>query len=332
MNINIYYGGRGIIEDPTLHVLSVIENVLDELHVKFTRYNLYDEKNNITALSQSLKDADGVILAASVEWMGYGGYLQQFLDSCWLYGDKTKIASTYMFPVVISTTYGEKDAYLMLNSAWELLGGKSCDGICAYVDDPIDFEGNDIYRLLMEQKTEGLYRTISKKAAGFPSSSSSIRQNYIHSGLELTPQEGEQLSKYVSDDIYVKKQKEDIEELASFFKDILKKQDSSEDEYIAGFKSSYLPQSGIHAVYSFVLEDTNQELAVVVNGSSISVSYETASSPDMILKLSSQTLEHILQGHSSFQKAFMTGEIISKGNFNTMRMLDQLFNFKEKRI
>ena len=47
MNINIYYGGRGIIEDPTLYVLKLIENVLDELHVKFTRYNLYELKNTI---------------------------------------------------------------------------------------------------------------------------------------------------------------------------------------------------------------------------------------------------------------------------------------------
>lgn len=90
MNINIYYGGRGIIEDPTLYVLKLIENVLDELHVKFTRYNLYELKNTITTLPQTLKEADGVIFAASIEWMGIGGYLQQFLDSCWLYGDKSK--------------------------------------------------------------------------------------------------------------------------------------------------------------------------------------------------------------------------------------------------
>ena len=36
--------------------------------------------------------------------------------------------------------------------------------------------------------------------------------------MELTPQESEQLSKYVSDDTYVKKQKEDIEELSQMFK------------------------------------------------------------------------------------------------------------------
>ena len=154
MNINIYYGGRGIIEDPTLYVLKLIENVLDELHVKFTRYNLYELKNTITTLPQTLKEADGVIFAASIEWMGIGGYLQQFLDSCWLYGDKSKISTLYMFPVVISTTYGEKDANLMLTNAWELLGGKICDGICAYVEDSIDFEGDSAYGTLIEKKTE----------------------------------------------------------------------------------------------------------------------------------------------------------------------------------
>ena len=167
MNINIYYGGRGIIEDPTLYVLKLIENVLDELHVKFTRYNLYELKNTITTLPQTLKEADGVIFAASIEWMGIGGYLQQFLDSCWLYGDKSKISTLYMFPVVISTTYGEKDANLMLTNAWELLGGKICDGICAYVEDSIDFEGDSAYGTLIEKKTENLYRTISKKLISF---------------------------------------------------------------------------------------------------------------------------------------------------------------------
>lgn len=327
MNINIYYGGRGIIEDPTLYVLKRIENVLDELHVKFTRYNLYEEKSNITTLPQTLKDADGIILAASVEWMGIGGYLQQFLDSCWLYGDKTKIRNLYMFPLVISTTYGEKDAHLMLTNAWELLGGKICDGICAYVEDSIDFEGNESYGNLIETKTENLYRTISKKMTSFPSSSFSIRQNYIKGGLQLTPQEGEQLSKYVSDDIYVKKQKEDIEELASYFKDILHKQENIEDQFLSAFKDKYNPQPGFSCIYSFIITDKDSELVLKINGMTMEAAYEKAVSPDIVLRLTYETLENIINGRSTFQKAFMTGEMSSKGNFNTMRMLDQLFEF-----
>ena len=41
MKINIYYGGRGLLDDPTLYVISRIENVLKELRVKVERYNSY---------------------------------------------------------------------------------------------------------------------------------------------------------------------------------------------------------------------------------------------------------------------------------------------------
>mgnify|MGYP006874657562 CR=1 FL=1 len=40
MNVNIYYGGRGLIEDPTLYVLSKIEEVLDEF--KDNQKKFYD--------------------------------------------------------------------------------------------------------------------------------------------------------------------------------------------------------------------------------------------------------------------------------------------------
>ena len=98
MRVNIYYGGRGLVDDPTLFALEKVSQVLDELHVKVERYNLYEEKNNISVLPKTLKEADGVVLAASLEWFGIGGFMQQFLDSCWLYGDKEKIARTYMLP------------------------------------------------------------------------------------------------------------------------------------------------------------------------------------------------------------------------------------------
>lgn len=72
MNINIYYGGRGIIDDPTLFVVNKMQEILEELRVNVTRYNLYECKNTIPTLPQTLKDADGVILATTVEWYGIG--------------------------------------------------------------------------------------------------------------------------------------------------------------------------------------------------------------------------------------------------------------------
>ena len=129
MKINIYYGGRGLIEDPTLYVISKLTEVLEELRVEVSRYNLYDEKGTIATLPATLKEADGVILAVSVEWFGIGGYMQQFLDMCWLYGDKDKLKSLYMLPVVMATTYGERDAEAALVKAWETLGGSAIRGL-----------------------------------------------------------------------------------------------------------------------------------------------------------------------------------------------------------
>ena len=100
MKINVYYGGRGLIEDPTLYVLNRILAVLEELRVQVDRYNLYEQKNNITVLSNTLKEADGVILAVNVEWLGIGGFMHQFLDACWLYADKEKLRGIYMLSLI----------------------------------------------------------------------------------------------------------------------------------------------------------------------------------------------------------------------------------------
>lgn len=61
MNINIYYGGRGLVDDPTVFVINKIQEVLTELNVNVTRYNLYEMKNTITTLSQTITEADGLI-------------------------------------------------------------------------------------------------------------------------------------------------------------------------------------------------------------------------------------------------------------------------------
>ena len=50
MNINVYYGGRGLLDDPTLFVIERIIQVLEELRVKVTRYNMYEDKAGIATL------------------------------------------------------------------------------------------------------------------------------------------------------------------------------------------------------------------------------------------------------------------------------------------
>lgn len=329
MKINIYYGGRGLLDDPTLYVLNKMEDVLKELRVTVERYNIYEHKNEISTLPHTFKDADGIILATTVEWLGIGGYMQQFLDACWLYGDKERISSLYMQPIVMSTTYGEREGVLTLENAWQILGGQPCSGLCGYVEDLVTFEMNKEYTLIIEKKAENLYRSISQKLRELPTSNQAIKQTVLRTqSMDLTPQESEQLSKYVSDDSYVKKQKEDIEELASMFKDILGKSSDTEDKmYIREFENSFIPQEGFAASYLFMIEGKNQPLYLKVQEDEMSCHYGREEEIDVYAKLSQDIMESIVNGRMTFQRAFMTGVMTAKGNFKTLRMLDTVFNF-----
>lgn len=330
MKVNIYYGGRGLLDDPTLYVIGKMEEVLKELRVSVERYNIYEHKNSISTLPQTLKDADGIILATTVEWLGIGGYMQQFLDSCWLYGDKEKIKTTYMQPIVMSTTYGEREGELTLSNAWEILGGLPCSGICGYVDDLVSFEMNHDYSLIIEKKAENLYRTISQKQKSLPTSNQAVTRTILRTQqMDLTPQESEQLSQYVADDSYVKKQKEDIEELASMFKDKLSvQQNDTQTEYITELESHFVPQGDFTANYLFMIEEKKKPLVVEVAGEELNCYYGQQENVDVYAKLTGEVMNNILAGRMTFQRAFMTGEMTAKGNFKTLRTLDQIFIFE----
>ena len=330
MKVNIYYGGRGLLDDPTLYVIGKMEEVLKELRVSVERYNIYEHKNSISTLPQTLKDADGIILATTVEWLGIGGYMQQFLDSCWLYGDKEKIKTTYMQPIVMSTTYGEREGELTLSNAWEILGGLPCSGMCGYVDDLVSFEMNHDYSLIIEKKAENLYRTISQKQKSLPTPNQAVTRTILRTQqMDLTPQESEQLSQYVADDSYVKKQKEDIEELASMFKDKLSvQQNDTQTEYITELESHFVPQGDFTANYLFMIEEKKKPLVVEVAGEELNCYYGQQENVDVYAKLTGEVMNNILAGRMTFQRAFMTGEMTAKGNFKTLRTLDQIFIFE----
>lgn len=330
MKVNIYYGGRGLLDDPTLYVIGKMEEVLKELRVSVERYNIYEHKNSISTLPQTLKDADGIILATTVEWLGIGGYMQQFLDSCWLYGDKEKIKTTYMQPIVMSTTYGEREGELTLSNAWEILGGLPCSGMCGYADDLVSFEMNHDYSLIIEKKAENLYRTISQKQKSLPTSNQAVTRTILRTQqMDLTPQESEQLSQYVADDSYVKKQKEDIEELASMFKDKLSvQQNDMQTEYITELESHFVPQGDFTANYLFMIEEKKKPLVVEVAGEELNCYYGQQENVDVYAKLTGEVMNNILTGRMTFQRAFMTGEMTAKGNFKTLRTLDQIFIFE----
>lgn len=356
MKINIYYGGRGLLEDPTIYVLNKMTEVLKELRVEVNRYNIFEEKNAIATLPSTLKEADGVILAASVEWFGVGGYMQQFLDMCWLYADKQEISRMYMLPVVMATTYGERDAELHLVKAWETLGGIPLTGLSAYVENLDEFEQNENYGNIIEKKSEALYRAIHQKTSSLPTSNLAVKTNLLKTRtIELTPQESEQLSKFVSDETYVKQQKEDIEELSAMFKKMLNEKTSDEekethktegtktevekepvyksddetDAIITAFMKHYRPEPDFTASYAIIVSDKDLVLHLETTPEHVKCFLAATDEADVILRTKTEVLNLILEGKTTFQKGFMAGEISAKGNFKTLRMLDSIFCFEK---
>lgn len=329
MKINIYYGGRGLLDDPTLYVINKMQAVFEELHVNVECYHLHELKNSITTLPQTLKDVDGIILASTVEWYGIGGYMQQFLDACWLYGDKEKISQIYMSPIVMSTTYGEREAKLNLRVAWEILGGLPCTGMCGYIADSAMMEMNDNYAVLIEKKAENIYRTINQKMVSFPASNQAVRQKVaVSKTISLTPQETEQLSQYASDEDYVQQQKEDLQELASMFRGMMKTKDNDDSLlFVNEFKDKFKPQAGFAGTYKICIENQNRPLIIKVNGSDLEVYYGEVEKADVEIHIREEILSGAVAGRMSFQRAFMAGEMTMKGDFGTLRTLDQIFTF-----
>lgn len=343
-------------EDPTIYVLNKMTEVLKELRVEVARYNIFEDKNAIATLPATLKEADGVILATTVEWFGIGGYMQQFLDMCWLYADKEQLSNKYMLPVVMATTYGERDAELSLVKAWETLGGIPITGLVAYVENLDEFEQNEGYSTIIEKKTETLYRSINQKTESLPTSNLAVKTNLLKTRtIDLTPQESEQLSKFVSDETYVKQQKEDIEELSAMFKQMLRETDSDEDveasdieddvaleEYvdtkankfaeetdplITTFANAYKPELDFSASYAIILSDQDRILHLQATATQVKCFYAATEEADVILRTTTKVLENIFAGRTTFQKGFMVGEISVKGNFKSIRMLDTIFDF-----
>lgn len=316
-------------DDPTLFVLNKMKEVLEELRVTVECFQLYELKNSITTLPQTLKSADGVILATTVEWYGIGGYMQQFLDSCWLYGDKEKIGKIYMCPIVMSTTYGERDGKLDLITAWEILGGLPCDGICGYITDTAMLEQNEEYIRIIEKKAENLYRTINQRMACLPTSNQAVKQKVaITKNINFTPQESEQLSQYVSDDTYVQRQKADIQELASMFRDLMGSSEKDDTtEFLKDIQEHFRPQPGISGSYKVMIENKKTPLVIEVNGGDFQCYYGEGSHVDVEMQMTRDVFEDIIAGRNTFQGSFMAGDMKMKGDFKILRALDQVLIF-----
>lgn len=180
-----------------------------------------------------------------------------------------------------------------------------------------------------------MYRTINQKITSFPASNQAVKQMVsITKNIDLTPQESEQLSQYAADDSYVKRQKQDIQELTSLFRDMMgsSEQEERKEEFIQEFKEHFVPQPGFKAVYKIQIEGKKQPLIIEVSGAVNNYYYGSTESPDVEIHISRETLDDIIYARMTFQRAFMGGAMKMKGDFKVLRTLDQIFVFMDKSL
>ena len=172
-----------------------------------------------------------------------------------------------------------------------------------------------------------LYRTVAQKRSRLPSSNQAVKNSVLRTHrIDLKPQESELLTKYVSNEEYVRRQKSDLEELTGIFSEKLGAS-IQEDPIIRGLKEKFLAKQGLSAKYQITVEGARSPISIVVDNDELNISYRELEGADVSAKLSERTLDDILSGASTFQKAFMSGDMTAKGDFNTLAALDEIFPF-----
>ena len=254
----------------------------------------------------------------------------EFLDSVWQFGDKSRIGEIYMMPIVIAKTYGERQVLADLSNAWETLGGKVLTGLSGYIDNPLDLEVNQDYIALIEAQAERLYRGVNQREKTFPSSKNALTERVgTPNPLHLSVPEAEQLSEYVSDENYVKTQKEDIQELAVHFKGMLMSEDAgSEEEYIGDIKRAFKPSADVSGTFVVDIAEKKNDLIIEIHGAKLDVKYDKASAADVKMTMKRDVMEDIVSGRMTFQRAFMSGAMAGmQGNFSLLGGLDKVLVF-----
>ena len=104
---------------------------------------------------------------------------------------------------------------------------------------------------------------------------------------------------------------------------------SSEENtpFVKELQSHFVAQVDFAATYSIMIDGFKNPLYIAVNRDKLEVQYGNKGEVDVYAKLSIEVMQSIIDGRMTFQRAFMTGEMTAKGNFKTLRMLDQIFLF-----
>ena len=344
----LVYGGSQLSNDPSYAVAEQVSSVLTELNVGIKRIDLYKNDYRMDAFLDELEEADGVILATTVEWFGIGGAMQTFLDKAYMSGHFNMFEGTYLLNIVVSRHNFEREALNHLLKSWEILGGIEGVNICASIESSADIETNNDLLFAIDKKAEDFYRIINQQRLPLPNSINNNKVILKVASSEIVD-EGEQMvmqqvvgpekkeetvenqMSFISNyDEFIEKQQQDINDIASLFKERLSTTKGTGGMSIPElFEYKYKPDKNFEdCKISWITNDAVTEHFILdFKGSRLKTSKGRMKEADVIISSSLEVVEKITEGKLTVQRAFMTGEVKAKGNFTLLYKLDGLFAF-----
>ena len=97
--------------------------------------------------------------------------------------------------------------------------------------------------------------------------------------------------------------------------------------FIKDFQEHFNPQGNFSASYKFIIKERKKPLIIEIINSELNCYYGNMDNPEVVCKLTSDVMNHIIAARMTFQRAFMYGDMQVKGEFRVLRMLDQVFTF-----
>lgn len=345
--IVMIYGGNGLVNDPCLPALERISSVLTELNISIKRVDLHKNAYGMEEIFKEIGAADGLIIGATVEWVGIGGRLQTFLDACWESTQHNVFTGLPLLGVVLAKQTGEREAYYHLLRSFELLGGVEGISLCASIENAADLEINNSYMGIIDKKAEDYYRIINQRRGSLPTSHHLMKvvkeikakptpSQRLKLSVEEASQEGLSQKKPIVSDVvgiksydeFIEKQHKDISDIASLFKNkIMSKTKEVSLPYGERFEKAYIKGSQSVDMVIVWTVDERQQIGLIFRNGDLKATGEPGKERHVTLASDQETLNKVLEGKLSIQRGFMTGVVKAKGDFSVLYQMDKWFKF-----
>jgi putative sterol carrier protein len=97
--------------------------------------------------------------------------------------------------------------------------------------------------------------------------------------------------------------------------------------FISDFKARFTPQPGFNAIFRVVIKNYNKPMILRIQNAKLECFYGTSEYADVELQADESVIESIIAGKTTFQNAFMSGNMTMKGDFKLLRNMDHIFPF-----